>query len=341
MNRPGDISTVVLSLLTVSCAQVAPKPSPSAMTRASGTASRSAAPSTWVRASLAADGVSATFPSAPWESSSDLADRQCRYLSVETSEKATRLDLVVCRLREPESGFEMDVPEDALVSDFARIVSSTPVTRSGLVGRLVEGTGKDGGLRIKEMLVLGREVVLLLASTPRADLDRDVQQRFFDSLLVVPPLKTYSSVAGGFSLLVPSSAVEHALDNDDASLTEFFPRVVERFPLIVAGASRIPPPLRNAPRDVVIRMLSCAVTLVSGLTPGFAPVQSHGFAGFEVTFVSASAPLKGPGQEHGRARAFVVGDRLVVVAYLADTPEELDEPPVDEILGSLSWSAPH
>jgi hypothetical protein len=231
----------------------------------------------------------------------------------------------------------MDGPEDAMVGEFKRVDSSTPVTRARLSGRLVEGTDKLGELRVKEMLILGREVVLLAASGRPSDFDRAVQRHFFESLLVDPPLTVYASAVGGFSLLVPNSAAEQVIDHDLGSCSNFFLRSAEKLPLVLVCAWRLPPTLQAAPSEAAIRTLSTRVNALADMTPVLAPIRSHGVQGFEITFISSPGPPKGLPAVRGRGRTFNVGGRFLMVAFLSDAPEELNEPSADQILGSLTW----
>jgi hypothetical protein len=212
------------------------------------------------------------------------------------------------------------------------------VTRAGLVGVAVAGPTGSGENIMVEAFVAGRDFLVLKAVAPPA-FDAGVARRFFASFAFEPPLRVFSSIAGRYSLLVPDSALERWSLQDDGSPTVVFTLgLPDEDPAILVNATRLPRDLRSAEVADKLKALVSVFKVAPGTEPEVRSIEVHDAPGLEVNFVVLHA--KGGAHGYAKGHVFLVGDRVLAVVYLADTPQELKAPRVRDVLDSLRWAAP-
>jgi hypothetical protein len=324
--------------LATACATAPSRPAPSA--------AAPPPPAPWVLASLASAGVSASFPAPPEEGSSTLSDYEIRQLSLTATDgTAMRFSLEIyrARLKGPNPD-EADIAR-WLALGMKQVVHTERLTKVGFVGQALEGVAADGAVSTAVAYLAGRDLDVLRVVGPPATFDRVQQRRFFESVRIEPPLRIFPVVAGRFTVLVPTSARERV---DDSGAADPATRVFTlgppgRAPMVIVTALSLDGGLRSVPPESALRAIVGQLASGAGRStfPELTPLTVHGAAGLEFTFTTTHDRAKAePVVDWSRGRAFVVGDRIVSVRFVAATQEELSSALVADILGSLRWAPP-
>ena len=333
-------SALAACALATACATAAPpppRPAPSAA---------APSPAPWVLASLASAGVSASFPAAPEEDSSTVSDYEIRELGLTATDgTAMRFSLEIYRARPKGPNPDEEDVARWLALGMKQVVHTEHLTKAGFVGQALEGVAADGAVSTAVAYLAGRDLDVLRVVGPPATFDRAQQRRFFESVRIDPPLRIFPVVAGRFTVLVPTSARERV---DDGGAADPATRVFTlgppgRAPMVIVRALALDGGLRSVPPESALRAIVGQLASGAGRStfPELTPLTVHGAPGLEFTFTTTHDRAKAePVVDWSRGRAFVVGDRIVSVRFIAATQEELSSALVADILGSLRWAPP-